>query len=389
MVLCPFFRFELMDRLSIVSPAMDLTAKLNTSLTTIIDDCTECGGCVRQCAFLRRYGNPLQLATQYREGTLSPEVIYSCSLCRLCDVHCPEALQIQDMLWQMRCHLVELGRGPLKQHRRILAYEKWGLSTILRSTLIPDHADTIFYPGCALAGTRPEQTKKIFTLLQKQIPSLGIILNCCAKPSHDLGRKDFFDNVFSSQIEDLKNRGITRVITACPSCYQIFERYADEIKVQTIYQVLDSSDHFPNFDAGREMCVHDPCSTRFESEVHQSVRSIVERQGITVGSMKHQRKRTLCCGEGGSAAFVAPQITDQWAEKRSEQALGRPVVTYCAGCVQFLSSQMDIVHLVDLVLEPEKALSGAVKISRSPFTYLNRLILKYKFKRGPNTLSDE
>ena len=377
-----YFCVPITDKYIIVSAVMDISTSLDSSLNTIIADCTECGGCVRQCAFLRRYGNPLQLATQYREETLSPEVIYSCSLCRLCDVHCPEALQIQDMLWLMRCSLVEEGRGPLKQHRRLLAYEKWGLSRLLRFTALPEGADTVFYPGCALVGTRPTQTLKLFELLRKQIPALGVVLNCCAKPSHDLGRFEFFEKVFNSQIANLKARGITTVITACPSCYQVFDRYATEIEVKTIYQVLETAAGLQKVDAEAEMCVHDPCSTRFQTAVHQSVRSIVEQQGITVGRLKHQGKRTLCCGEGGSAGFVAPEITDRWAEQRAEQAAGRQVITYCAGCVQFLSGQMDIVHLVDLMLAPEEALSGNAPASKSPFTYLNRLMLKFKLKRN-------
>ena len=360
---------------------MDFSTSLDLLLDNIIDDCTECGGCVRQCAFLRCYGNPLQLATQYREGTLEPEVIYSCSLCRLCDVHCPEALQIQDMLWRMRCRLVEEGRGPLKQHRPILAYEKWGLSRLLRSAAIPEGADTVFYPGCALSGTRPTQTRKIFELLCKQIPTLGIVLNCCAKPSHDLGRVHFFEKAFTSQIEGLKKRGITTVITACPSCYQVFERYATEMEVKTIYQVLDAVSDLPRVDVEAEMCIHDPCSTRYETEVHGSVKSIVERQGITLGRLKHQAKRTLCCGEGGSASFVAPEITNQWAEQRAEQAAGRQVITYCAGCVQFFTGKMSTIHILDLLLDPAKALAGKAPASRSPFTYLNRLALKSKLKR--------
>ena len=370
---------------------MDLLTSLNKTLDKVICDCTECGGCVRHCAFLRRYGNPLELAEQYRAGTLETKVIYSCSLCRLCDVHCPETLVISDMFWQMRRRLVEESRGPLKQHRRILAYEKWGLSRLLRASLIPEGADTIFYPGCAMAGTRPNQTRRVFELLKKQIPNLGIVLNCCAKPSHDLGRFEFFNRVFSPQVNNLKERGITTIITVCPSCHQVFSRYAEDVEVKTVYQVLDPPAQDPTLDTSREMCVHDPCSTRFETEVHQSVREIAERLGLTVAHMKHQKKRTLCCGEGGSASFVAPDITDRWVEQRAEQAAGRPLITYCAGCVQFLSDSLDTVHLVDLLLDPEKALAGDVSISRSPFTYVNRLMLKLKLgtqqglRRGHNT----
>ena len=361
---------------------MDQSTPLDTAFAKVIDDCTECGSCVRQCAFLQRYGNPLLLAQQHQAGSLAPEVIYSCSLCRLCDVHCPEALNISDVFWLMRCRLVEEGRGPLRQHRRILSYEKIGLSRLFKLNAITEQSRAVFYPGCALAGTKPKQVQELFSLLKKKIDHLGIVLNCCAKPSHDLGRASFFDQIFNSQIKEFQDRGITTLITACPSCHQIFTRYAEGMEVKTIYQILDDPTHEKKIETGGELCIHDPCSTRYDSEVHQSVRSITEQLGLTVGSMKHQRKRTLCCGEGGSACFVAPNITDNWAEERAEQAAGRPVVTYCAGCVQFLSKKMRTIHLVDLILDTESALAGTAPLSRWPFIYLNRLRLKYKLSQG-------
>lgn len=354
---------------------------LDTLIAKVIYGCTECGNCVRQCAFLRRYGNPLVLAHLYSTGTLAPKVIYSCSLCRLCDVHCPEALNITDMLWSMRCRLVEEGSGPLRQHRRILSYEKIGLFPRFQLSAIPENSQTVFFPGCAMAGTRPGQVQKLFTLLKEKIDHLGIVLNCCAKPSHDLGRYGFFERVFTTQITELRERGISTVITTCPSCHQIFSKYAEGMEVKTIYQILDGPITLQNIDAGGEFCIHDPCSTRFDSEVHQSVRSIAERLGLAVGDMKDQRKRTLCCGEGGSACFVAPDITESWAEDRAEQAAGRTVLTYCAGCMHFLSGKMTTIHLVDLMLNPEAALAGKVPASRWPFTYLNRLRLKARLKK--------
>ena len=360
---------------------MDELTQLDKALATVIDDCTECGGCVRQCAFLQRYGNPLLLAQQHQAGSLAPEVIYSCSLCKLCDVHCPEALNISEMLWLMRCRLVEEGRGPLRQHQRIMSYEKIGLSRLFQLSAIPQNSTTVFFPGCALAGTRPKQVQELFTQLKKTIDHLGIVLNCCAKPSHDLGRADFFERVFTVQIEDFQQRGITTLITACPSCHQIFTRYAEGMEVKTIYQILGGQTPVQKVETGEEICIHDPCSTRFDAEVHQSVRSITASLGLKLGDMKHQRKRTLCCGEGGSAGFVAPEITDQWAEQRAEQADGRQVITYCAGCVHFLSGKMTTIHLVDLMLYPEKVLAGKAPASRWPFTYLSRLRLKSRLKR--------
>ena len=59
------------------------------------------------------------------------------------------------------------------------------------------------------------------------------------------------------------------------------------------------------------------------------------------------------------------------------------MVAYCAGCVNLLNSITPTSHILDFVFEPEAAVAGRVKISKAPFTYLNRLRLKKHFK---NTL---
>jgi hypothetical protein len=38
-------------------------------------------------------------------------------------------------------------------------------------------------------------------------------------------------------------------------------------------------------------------------------------------------------------------------------------------------------HLLDLLFDPAAAMAGRVKAAKAPFTYLNRLLLKWKFKR--------
>ena len=383
-VLCPLFH-AIPGELSIVSPCMDELTPLDTALATVIDDCTECGNCVDQCAYLQRFGTPLAQARSFEAGSLTPETIYSCNVCSLCDVFCPEGLKLSEMFWLMRCRLVEEGRGPLKSHRRILNYEKIGLSDLFQLTAIPEGSEMVFFPGCALAGTRPQQTVRLFEMLRKDIPNLGIVLNCCTKPSHDLGRKDFFGDRFGDLINDLKNSSIKTIVTACPSCHQIFSRYAEDFENKTIYEVLAEHPSLTKIDQPLEMAVHDPCATRFDSTVQQSVRDLGRAMGCTTVEMKHGRKKTFCCGEGGSASFVAPDLTKTWGEKRRDEAGKKPVLTYCAGCVQFLSGPMDIYHIIDLLLEPEKTLAGKAPVSRSPFTYLNRLRLKYKLRRGHNT----
>jgi len=49
--------------------------------------------------------------------------------------------------------------------------------------------------------------------------------------------------------------------------------------------------------------------------------------------MKHNRKQTICCGEGGSVDCTSPGLANNWIDLRRAEASGKPMVTYCAGCV--------------------------------------------------------
>jgi Fe-S oxidoreductase len=353
---------------------------LEEELKHLVEACTECGNCVKQCTYLQRFGNPLQLARQFQAGSLDVETVYSCSLCKLCDVFCPESLRPSYAFWLMRCSMVEQGRAPLARHRKILAYEKYGFSKLFSHWAIPAGCTTVFFPGCALTGTRPQQTLALFRLLREEIPQLGMILGCCAKPSHDLGRLAFFKDAFFSLINRLEAHSITRVLTACPSCHQMISQYAPGLQSTMVYEILEDVIAATDAGQGTALAVHDPCATRFDGGIHRSVRSIVARLGFSPTEMKHRGKRTLCCGEGGSACYIAADITDCWSDKRKVEAASTRVLTYCAGCVSFLGRKLATAHIIDLLLDPVRTLAGKEKISRSPVTWLNRLRLKQKLK---------
>jgi Fe-S oxidoreductase len=287
----------------------------------------------------------------------------------------------------MRCRLVEEGRGPLKQHRRILAYEKRGLSKLFSLEMLPRNCRTVFFPGCALAGCGNQLVDRLFQLLNKHIEDLGIVLNCCTKPSYDLGRAAFFEERFSALKNHLRARGVNTVLTACPSCHQIFSRYAAGLEIKTVYEVLaDTIDSHPDTIIEEEMpvgmAIHDPCAIRFDQTVQKSVRALATQLGCDVREMKHSRKKTFCCGEGGAASWVAPKITEQWSLKRKYESGAAPVLTYCTGCVKFLSKKINTIHILELLLRREGGVHRETAVVKAPFTYLNRLLLKYRLRRG-------
>ena len=116
------------------------------------------------------------------------------------------------MFLEMRRESVSLGAQNFSDYGVILNYEKRGTSRCYSYYALPENCDTVLFPGCTLPGTRPDKVKGLYDHLQKTIPSLGIVLDCCTKPSHDLGREKHFHAMFSEMKEYLLQHGIKNVL---------------------------------------------------------------------------------------------------------------------------------------------------------------------------------
>jgi uncharacterized membrane protein YdjX (TVP38/TMEM64 family)/Fe-S oxidoreductase len=356
----------------------------------LAESCTNCGLCVKECGFLQSYGTPKVIAEQYNpQNPFYKAMPFECSLCTLCAALCPVDLNPADMFLAMRRQAAAHGLAPFPEHSTLLNYEKRGTSRRYTFYALPSGCDTVFFPGCTLPGTRPHTTFKLYERLREGIPSLGVVLDCCLKPSHDLGRHDHFTAMFEEMRGYLLSSGVRRVLVACPSCYKIFRRYGGDLSVVTVYEALRETPPFPSERLSGEVAVHDPCVLRFNPPVHEAVRDILQGMGLTVEEMRHRGKTTLCCGEGGAVNFVAPELAQTWRSLRKEEAKGRPLITYCAGCANFLDGNPPAGHLLDVFFDPA-ALSGKAKVAKAPFTYWNRLRLKARFKKSiPAVLTRE
>ncbi len=352
-------------------------------LKNIRERCTECGACTKACAFLAHYGTPKAIATGMDFSSPRHQAIaYECSLCRLCNAVCPEKLDPFRLFLEIRHLYVDQGHFDKSAYGAILGYEKRGTSPLFSWYGLPDGCDTVFFPGCTLPGTRPEVTRRMFRDLQKVLPALGIVLDCCTKPSHDLGRQAHFNSVFGEMTGYLSRQGVKQVLVACPNCFKIFKHHGNGIDVQTVYEFIHANGFkTESKNGGRDVSVHDACALRDEVPVHKAIRSLLSGMGLTVTEMKHRGRRTVCCGEGGMVGFVKPEFAKRWAAIREHETADRPMVAYCAGCTGFLNRVAPTVHIADLLYRPEASLSGNLKVARAPFTYLNRILLKRRLKK--------
>ncbi len=351
---------------------------------TLDEGCTRCQACVSHCAFLQKNGTPGDIAAALLAGkaVIDP---FECSLCNLCSAVCPVAIDPGAFFLDQRRQVVKRDQPSFKAYSSILKYEQRGSSRLFSCYSLPTDCDTVFFPGCTLPGTRPETAWSLYQQLQKDIPQLGMVLDCCHKPSHDLGRQDDFRRWLAKMHDLLLRSGIRHLIVACPNCYKIFHEYGHGLTVRTAWEIIAETASEPPLvlRSADRITVHDPCPLRDHQDIQQAVRTILLGLGLKIREMEHSGPRTICCGEGGAVAVLNPELAGQWGAVRQMEAGNDLVISYCAGCTAFLArTGLPTVHLGDLLVNPEQALAGKAPVARAPMTYLNRIKLKRRLQKA-------
>jgi uncharacterized membrane protein YdjX (TVP38/TMEM64 family) len=276
----------------------------------------------------------------------------------------------------MRRETVRRGEGDYPEHAPLRRYERRGTSRAFSWYALPRGCDTVFFPGCALSGTRSERVIETYLTLRTVIPSIGIVLDCCTKPSHDLGRQEHFTAMFEEMRNYLIDHGVKNVIVACPNCYKVFTRYGKGFTTRSAYEVLAPDSTGSASNTGNTVTVHDPCAVRSEQGIQASVRRLIRSKGFNITEMAHSKQTTLCCGEGGTVEAIAPALASAWTRLCKDEAAGKTVVTYCAGCAGVLGRSVPAAHVLDLLKGDGTNEGKRSKVARPPFTYLKRLQLK-------------
>jgi len=373
-----------MTRYSHLQKQLDqLRPALTEQLGLISSACTQCQICVSECGFLKNHGDPKKIADNYNlHEKHFFETPFKCSLCDLCTAVCPQGISPAKMFLEMRREAYDRGEANFPEHRSLRNYEKRGTSKRFSWYALPENCDTIFFPGCSLNGSRSEITLKVYETLQESIPNIGIVLDCCTKPSHDLGDENYFNAMFDEMKNYLLTHGIKTVLIACPNCHKVFNDYGTGLKTRTVYEILDKVSASATKKRSETVTIHDPCTARFNIPAQIAVRSLLQNHGLKVEEQPHSGKNTFCCGEGGAVGCLAPELAKNWGEKRTKEAGGQRIISYCAGCTQTLGAHAETSHILDLLFASDSTATGKSKIDKTPVSCFKRLKLKKRLQQG-------
>lgn len=213
-----------------------------------------------------------------------------------------------------------------------------------------------------------------------------MVLDCCLKPSHDLGRQQWFWQYFRILLQKLADHKIHRMVTACPSCHWIFREYGTSLEVVSAFEVLDKND-VGKIETSKFFQIHDACTARYETGMQEAVRELIRCQGVELHESGHAGKKAICCGLGGGVFCVAPELADRWSKRRSKESTDIAQITYCGGCTDVLSRTVPTTHILDLLYDPQRALTGETRITSGLPAYRNRLRFKNRLNKDNLTIT--
>jgi len=249
-----------------------------------------------------------------------------------------------------------------------------------------------FMPGCALPSYSPENVALTVKYLKTKFPDLSVVQKCCGKPTSAVGQADMFKQRFDSLVEDIKFCEADEVIVACQSCMKTLS-LSDSFKTMSLWELFPQIGLPPELvgkakDSDVVFSVHDSCSVRTYTGIHDGIRWILSELGYKFVEPERTRGTTRCCGFGGMVVPANPDVAKRVMDRRVGDFETPYIVAYCAACRQsMLKAGGQAWHILDLVWGdvvksgstcPADVLSSPVSAWRN--RYKSKSLLKKAFK---------
>ncbi len=184
---------------------------------------------------------------------------------------------------------------------------------------------------------------------------VGLALRCCGAPARWAGQDDLFEQSKADFLKEYAKLGKPEIIVACSSCFQVFKETYPEIPIRSLWTILDNSSMVSKVEGnpiGTTISIHDPCTTRYETAIHENVRHMISEMGYTIEELPLNREKTECCSYGGLMWLANPPLAKKVIERRITESQNA-FVTYCVMCRDFFIRQgKTTYHILDLLFNP-------------------------------------
>lgn len=324
-----------------------------------------CDACIRYCdlmhyfkKFPRRIAEEVELTihpgTLDGNGTLATRLITTCNQCGLCAEVCPIHIDMGDFLLESHRVMRQKDAMPWAFHEFFLQdmlFTNSKNAHLSRQPREVKQSRFVFFPGCQLGASDPRYVTESYRWLLSRLPDTALLLNCCGAPAEWAADEALHAEVITGLRQDLAALGNPTVIFACPTCRQMFGKHLPEVEAVFLYDLF----HQWGLSAAREgnaevVSVFDPCASRDEPALQQTIRQIVQNSGFSVRALPLAGRQAACCSWGGHVSVANPTYAREVTNARITQN-DAPFVTYCANCRDiFAREHKPAYHILDIIL---------------------------------------
>jgi heterodisulfide reductase subunit D len=389
--------------------------------------CEKCSsGCPTVPAMRYRPAQMMRMAQFGLEDLLSDDAsIWRCLGCDTCTAHCPHDLSVRRLVEVMRQHVMqerylaaEAEAADNGQPTREQAFEDEALFKGLRAlsmlgeritthynvsgedntarlawtdNLAPENkpeglvndseAEVAYFVGCVSAMFPmsygiPQSFATLLSRSGVSFTTMGGEEQCCGFPLMMAGQMKQAEALIRHNVEQMRQLGISRLVTNCPSCYHMWRHtYPDVLGEPLDFEVSHGVELVRDLLVEEKLTLqeprktgvvtyHDPCDLGRKSGIYDAPREILRRvPGFTFVEMQQSREHALCCGGGGDLETFDPDLVEDVAAKRVAQAAevdAMALVSACPQCVRTLAKAaranrirvrvMDIMQFLEMAL---------------------------------------
>jgi Fe-S oxidoreductase/nitrate reductase gamma subunit len=294
------------------------------------------------------------------EGNVAEEVLWACTTCGACMEVCPVFIEHVPRIVEMRRNLVEMNAKVPDELLSVFENMEqrsnpWGIVPAERVKWIIDvdvkpfetgKTEYLFYVGCF--GAFNARSRLVSLAISKILNDSGIswgILGkeelCCGDSLRRLGNEFVFDRMAQDNIRIFKEKGVKKIITQCPHCYNTlkndYRQYGMELEVihhtEFIYDIirwgklkLKGAKDFGN------LVFHDSCYLGRYNGIYEAPRNVIASvTGYAPIEMERRNDRSFCCGAGGGRMWME-ESGKRINVARVEEAINNDPKTICVCC---------------------------------------------------------
>lgn len=349
------------------------------------DACTTCGRCNEVCPAaaagkaLRPRDVVLDLRRSFTDnssGTSHPlhvadDVLWSCTTCAACNHACPVNIDVYDKIVDLRRGRIETGHVPAAAENVFESTAErgnpfgrpnaermlWARGLDVPTAKENEPIELLYWIGCSGSFSPEGQAVaqsmvKILNHLGVKYRVLGTAERCTGDPARRMGEEGMFRDCAAHNLHELRTRGVKRVLTHCPHCYNtIRNEYPAVVGDSATWETVHHTEFLAEqMAAGKlraaegttqSVTFHDPCYLARGNGVVAPPRQVLNGLSLPIVEMPRHGAESFCCGAGGGSMWLDVRGTERIENLRYAEATatGSQVVgTACPFCKTMLAA---------------------------------------------------